>query len=580
MRVGRRHGLWRINSLIIALVLALLLMGGVAAAAWSDLTSEDLESYGITETQVEAISEGFTDGTWRPYAPMPRKQFTKMAVDNFGIALAEPGVPSFPDVSQDSLYYPYIEGAAEARLILGFSDGSFGPDLVVTREQAIAVVSRYAASELGQDLDAYSDSEIALLLVKFVDADQISLSLRAEVAFAVEHGLVRGNTAAQLSPRALLTRLQGAAILVRAGEELEGGGTTTTTLAPTTTTTIAPTTTTTIAPTTTTTLAPRPQLTRTDQGLLLSDNFTGADGAAWDANKWNVVTGGLGDADIENNHGHLQIGGAYSFAGGEAKADDGTPAVVIDAETTFLVEVENEERAYVVPWLRGDGNLAAADHYGYQNGYLLELPSSWETSVGGVLSPPYQASLWRRLDGDFDLYPETLREDSLDIEPSFGTFVPGIDEVWQVRYRVSGDQVLARFWLLGQPEPTTWKLEGADSLFSSGTFGLFFGVNGELGDSDVPVDLPIEAWIDDLELRSGHSITVNNLPVGYSVRVTDGAVSATVAATAGTAVVDVGSMWQEVDTVEVLDASDAVLVTVTPASLPGLGAGDVFSFSG
>ena len=54
--------------------------------------------YGVTDNQIAAISEGFTDGLWKPYQTVTRAQFTKMAVAAFATPLADPAIASFTDV--------------------------------------------------------------------------------------------------------------------------------------------------------------------------------------------------------------------------------------------------------------------------------------------------------------------------------------------------------------------------------------------------------------------------------------------------------------------------------------------------
>ena len=71
--------------------------------------------YGVTDNQVAAISQGFTDGLWRPYQSVTRAQFVKMAVAASHTSLMNPAVATFSDVPKGSHYYKYIEGAVKRR---------------------------------------------------------------------------------------------------------------------------------------------------------------------------------------------------------------------------------------------------------------------------------------------------------------------------------------------------------------------------------------------------------------------------------------------------------------------------------
>ena len=101
---------------------------GIAQAQWPDLTLSILGDYGITEAEVAAISDGFTDGTWQPYTKITRQQFVKMAVDAYKIPLVNPATPTYSDVPPTSDYYMYIEAATAAGLTNGVGGGLFDPD--------------------------------------------------------------------------------------------------------------------------------------------------------------------------------------------------------------------------------------------------------------------------------------------------------------------------------------------------------------------------------------------------------------------------------------------------------------------
>ena len=83
----RTHKVALMAVLTVVMVLA---FAGVALAQWTDISLSVVGPYGITEAQLGQISQGFVDGSWRPYNQMPRKQFVKMAVDAYKIPLCQP----------------------------------------------------------------------------------------------------------------------------------------------------------------------------------------------------------------------------------------------------------------------------------------------------------------------------------------------------------------------------------------------------------------------------------------------------------------------------------------------------------
>jgi len=210
----------RTLKVAILAVLAIILVLGISSVALADQTWPDLPDtvtakYKITDNQVAGISDGFVGGLWKPYQSVTRAQFTKMAVATFNIPLANPATASYPDVPQGSLYYTYVEGAKAAGILR--SSATFNPSVNITRQDAVDMVARYIAKAQGFDLAAmYSADELANLLKHFGDADKISAEVKTTVAFAFDMGLTNGDDYGNFNPLANLTRIQGAAFLIRA----------------------------------------------------------------------------------------------------------------------------------------------------------------------------------------------------------------------------------------------------------------------------------------------------------------------------------------------------------------------------
>ncbi len=87
------------------------------------------------------IIDGFSDGTFRPYAKITRAQFAKIAVGFFETT-REDYQGYFTDVDINAWYTEYVEAAARVGLIEGFNDGTFRPNTNITRAQACVIVNR------------------------------------------------------------------------------------------------------------------------------------------------------------------------------------------------------------------------------------------------------------------------------------------------------------------------------------------------------------------------------------------------------------------------------------------------------
>lgn len=218
-------------KLVLLVVLTLSLVIGLAGAAfavppaggWTDLSYSDVGKYVITLEQVGMISDGYTDGSWKPYASMTRAHFIKMAVEAYNseaygdaVPLKNPATPTFTDVPTTHPQYQYIEAAAAAGLTTGVGGGLFKPEDTITREQAAAIIVRWVAQKNGYDYEAmYTDAEAAAILAAFSDGASVSATLTKEIAFGVDMGVIWGKADGKLAPAEMMLRLQGAAMIIR-----------------------------------------------------------------------------------------------------------------------------------------------------------------------------------------------------------------------------------------------------------------------------------------------------------------------------------------------------------------------------
>ena len=101
-----------------------------------------------------------------------------------------------------------VAWASANGIVTGYSNGSFGPDDTITREQMAAILYRYARYK-GYDLSARTD------LSGYTDASQVSAYATAPMTWAVGSGLITGTSGTTLSPAGSATRAQASVILAR-----------------------------------------------------------------------------------------------------------------------------------------------------------------------------------------------------------------------------------------------------------------------------------------------------------------------------------------------------------------------------
>jgi hypothetical protein len=117
---------------------------------FADVPRSSAHSIGVEWAADEGVVTGFADGTYRPQAALTRAQLASM-LDR---ALDLPAAPSdvgFPDVGATSPHASAIARLAHAGIVLGYSDGTFGPNDRVNRGQAATMLDRALEWPAGPD---------------------------------------------------------------------------------------------------------------------------------------------------------------------------------------------------------------------------------------------------------------------------------------------------------------------------------------------------------------------------------------------------------------------------------------------
>lgn len=157
------------------------------------------------------IVSGGGDGKFKPASPMTRAEFATILVKALGLktsadAGTAAGAASFTDVPRQAWYYDAVATASSYGLIGGYGDGRFGPNDKTTREQAMVILAK--AMKLAGMNAAPDAAEAAGLLGRFKDASQASAWAKEGIAATVRSGVIAGQTADKLAPKANMTRAE------------------------------------------------------------------------------------------------------------------------------------------------------------------------------------------------------------------------------------------------------------------------------------------------------------------------------------------------------------------------------------
>ncbi|MEN9222970.1 MAG: S-layer homology domain-containing protein, partial [Thermostichus sp. BF3_bins_97] len=202
------HG-WKTAALVVSCG-SLALVGDPVWGQLSDISTYWGAQYiaGLNERQVIG---GFPDGTFRPNESVTRAQFAVIVTKAFGL---DTNVPSrqFADPIP-SWAAPSIGAAAAAGFVSGFPDGTFRPNDVLTRAQAITVLTKAATN----DNFIQDANQIDQILAGFADAGLVPNFARAPIATAVQESLlVLYPSPVQLNAQAVATRGEVAALTYQA----------------------------------------------------------------------------------------------------------------------------------------------------------------------------------------------------------------------------------------------------------------------------------------------------------------------------------------------------------------------------
>lgn len=155
----------------------------------------------IYDLAADGIINGYGDGQFGPEDSVTRGQFTEMIVRMLGLENEE--ASPFTDVSDRSA--DAIAAAYEHGIIDGYSETSFKPDEMITREQMAHILVQAYNVKADTDFEATTD-------VKYKDNKKISNQFQADVQAVNELGFMVGNHDL-FSPKADANRAQAAKVL-------------------------------------------------------------------------------------------------------------------------------------------------------------------------------------------------------------------------------------------------------------------------------------------------------------------------------------------------------------------------------
>ncbi|MFR3559760.1 MAG: ZmpA/ZmpB/ZmpC family metallo-endopeptidase [Paraclostridium sordellii] len=108
---------------------------------FNDISSDYWAKNEVNYLASKGLLNGYEDGTFRPENPITRAEVATILVRSNG-DIKQKFKKIFPDIDDSHWANKYIEKAAELGYMLGYEDGSFKPDQVITRGETVVTLNR------------------------------------------------------------------------------------------------------------------------------------------------------------------------------------------------------------------------------------------------------------------------------------------------------------------------------------------------------------------------------------------------------------------------------------------------------
>ncbi|GEM_PF-1552870 len=168
---------------------------------------KDIEGHWAKSAIEKALAEGFVtgynDGTFRPNGSVTRGEFTAMIARALKLE-GKAGELAFKDAAQIPAWAQgYVAQTVGAGIIGGYADQTFRPDSLITRSEMAAMIVRASGLPLA-----------AATALSFEDKGQMPQWAQAQIATAVQAGLMSGKTPTKFVPNAKATRAEAVAVIL------------------------------------------------------------------------------------------------------------------------------------------------------------------------------------------------------------------------------------------------------------------------------------------------------------------------------------------------------------------------------
>jgi hypothetical protein len=184
---------------------------------WNPVTFADMENHwaktAADNLGSRLVVNGVGNGNFEPNRAITRGEFAAIITKALGIYRTGVGTDQFGDVQKTNIFYDAISVADDYGLITGYTNGLYEPDKKITREEAMAILTRAA------DIVKLENNS-GKTVENFTDAAQVSDWAKDYVKVNIEKGIIVGSDG-QIRPKADISRAEVATAVERILTETE-----------------------------------------------------------------------------------------------------------------------------------------------------------------------------------------------------------------------------------------------------------------------------------------------------------------------------------------------------------------------
>ncbi|MBV1757100.1 MAG: S-layer homology domain-containing protein [Dethiosulfatibacter sp.] len=178
------------------------------AIEFTDITEEfSYAEMAIQELAKKGIINGIGNGLYAPAGSLTRAQISKIMVESLGYEQAE-YKGGFSDVDASDWFAGYVQAAVDAGIFVGYPDGTFKPDQVISRQEMAVVAVRGAI-----DMELVTPERVAKFVMEksaYLDKDAVPEWAANEVAWLEAEGVFVEIAVENFEPVKVVNRAEAA----------------------------------------------------------------------------------------------------------------------------------------------------------------------------------------------------------------------------------------------------------------------------------------------------------------------------------------------------------------------------------